>query len=200
MSPLAPKVFKQQNSHRLRKPRHHWRQTLKGSNRLMLSEASLLLHAKRKKVSRISSALGKANRTWMRPGNTSSLSNQQPDTMGETLLSVQGRDGEHKPSVDQLFPFSTDHLVLKQNTTSINGINALEFTIHNVTDVKNRDGCKLGSCLHADRDSGGGLPCPEPEDDTMARHQCPEAKQSRLWARCHQPRVSLQSAFRDNKG
>lgn len=46
-SPLAQKVFKQQNLELLRKSKHHWRQTSKGSNRSM----SVLLHASGEKVS-----------------------------------------------------------------------------------------------------------------------------------------------------
>lgn len=83
-------------------------------------------------------------------------------------------------------PFSTNHLVLKQNTTSINSFNALEFTIYNMTDVKNKDGCKLGSCLHADEDSGAGLFPPEHGDGAMAGHhpwhRHPKAKPASLWA------------------
>lgn len=63
-----------------------------------------------------------------------------------------------------------------------------------MTDVKNKDGCKLGSCLHADEDSGAGLFPPEHGDGAMAGHrplhQHPKAKPASLRAQCHQPRTA----------
>lgn len=99
------------------------------------------------------------------PEHTSPLSNQQPE-----------------PAFDQLFPFSMSHLVLKQDTTSINSFNALKFTTCNRTDAKNKEGCELCSCSREDGDSRSGLPPPERRDDATAghhpRHQHPKAK---LW-------------------
>lgn len=63
------------------------------------------------------------------PEHISSLSNQQPE-----------------PASEQLAPFSASHLVLKQNTKSINSFNALKFTTCKRTDAKNEEGYKLCSC------------------------------------------------------
>ena len=96
MSSRAQQVFKQQNLDLLRKSKHHWRRTLKGSNRSMWSVATLLLHASGEKVSSFPSALGKANRTWVRPENTSSLSKQQRNVPGERSCSQHKQEMETK--------------------------------------------------------------------------------------------------------
>lgn len=52
-------------------------------------------------------------------------------------------------------------------------------------DVKNKDGGKLGSCLHTDGDSGAGLPPPEHRDGatggTVLGISIPKQSQSAHW-------------------
>lgn len=80
--------------------------------------------------------------------------------------------------------------------SSTNSFKALVLTIYNMTDVKNKDGCKLCSCLHADGDSEAGLPPPEHGDDATVGH-CPwhphpKVKQASPWECHHQPRTARQ--------
>lgn len=97
---------------------------------------------------------------------------------------------------------------------SINSFNALELTIYNMTDVKNKDGCKLCSCSHADRNSGAGLPFPEHRDNATVGHSplasasqseagqptgMPQPAKDSQAAQCHRD-GSPQAVFWDDKG